>query len=100
MRIDSTRCLFSPQSASFHSSDEIDWPENIIPIFQPSKAPELNPIERFWEYIKAPLRWENHETLSQLWERIQEILGQLTLETVRSLTGWDFIVDAVFSAAS
>ncbi|MBW4610012.1 MAG: transposase [Hassallia sp. WJT32-NPBG1] len=30
-------------------------PENIIPIFQPPHSPELNPIERFWEFIKSKL---------------------------------------------
>ena len=92
--------LFSSTVASFHTSYEIDWPENIIPIFQPAKAPELNPIERFWEHVKAALRWENYEKIQQQWERIQEILAQLTLETVRSLTGWDFIVNAILSSAS
>jgi hypothetical protein len=32
----------------FHQADELDWPENIIPIFQPPHSPELNPLERFW----------------------------------------------------
>jgi transposase len=86
--------------ASFHCSKQVDWPENIIPILQPAHAPELNPIERFWQYIKYPLRWQNFKNLEQLWRRIQEILGQLTTEIVRSLTGWDFIVNAVLSATS
>ncbi len=28
---------------SFHRAEALDWPENIIPIFQPSHSPELNP---------------------------------------------------------
>lgn len=32
---------------SFHRSLALDYPENIIPIFQPANSPELNPIERF-----------------------------------------------------
>ena len=32
---------------SFHRAKLLDYPENIIPIFQPSHCPELNPIERF-----------------------------------------------------
>ncbi len=39
----------------FHQADELDWPENIIPIFQPPHSPELNPIEQFWELLKAKL---------------------------------------------
>ncbi|WP_445305610.1 transposase [Microcoleus sp. herbarium2] len=25
----------------------------------PAHSPELNPIERLWEYLKAQLHWEN-----------------------------------------
>jgi DDE superfamily endonuclease len=40
---------------SFHTIKTLDCPENIIPIFQPPHSPELNPIERFWEFLKSKL---------------------------------------------
>jgi hypothetical protein len=52
--------------AKFHLSRQLDWPENLIPICQPAHCPELNPIERLWEYIKAQLRWDNCLNLDQL----------------------------------
>jgi transposase len=27
-------------------------PENITPIFLPSRAPELNPVENIWQYLR------------------------------------------------
>ena len=27
-------------------------PENITPIFLPSRAPELNPVENVWQYLR------------------------------------------------
>jgi transposase len=27
-------------------------PNNITPIFVPSRAPELNPVENFWQYLR------------------------------------------------
>ena len=28
-------------------------PDNITPIFLPSRAPELNPVENIWQYLRA-----------------------------------------------
>ncbi|WP_442949375.1 transposase [Nostoc sp.] len=30
----------------------INWPENIISLAQPPHSPELNPIERLWQFLK------------------------------------------------
>lgn len=86
--------------ASFHHTRNVDWPENIIPIFQPAHSPELNPIERFWEHLKAELHWQNCSTLNQLRDRLGEIIERLTPKEVNSLTGWDFIITAVLSSSS
>ena len=32
---------------------KLDMPENITPIFLPSRAPELNPVENIWQYLRA-----------------------------------------------
>ena len=84
----------------FHSAGALDWPENIIPIFQPAHSPELNPIERLWEHLKAQLRWENCQSLKQLRLRLTDELKQLTPELIASLTGWEFITTAVLSLSS
>jgi transposase len=85
--------------ASAHRAKEIDWPENIIPLFQPAYTPEVNPIERFWKHLKTPLQWETFKNLKALRQRVQAVLSEITAEVIRSLTGWDFITDAVLSAA-
>lgn len=41
--------LLQMDRAPVHMSSAIRWPENIIPLAQPPHAPELNPIERFWQ---------------------------------------------------
>ena len=35
--------------AGWHTTGELDVPENITPIFLPSRAPELNPVENVWQ---------------------------------------------------
>ncbi len=85
-------------NASFHQN--IDFPENIIPIFQPPYSPELNPIERFWQQFKQQLRWENCQTLEELQQKVSDILHKFDQVAIASLTGWDYLIDAVLSATS
>ena len=39
--------------AGWHTTDKLDVPRNITPIFLPSRAPELNPVENIWQYLRA-----------------------------------------------
>ena len=85
---------------SFHTVKTLDCPENIIPIFQPPHSPELNPIERFWEFLKSKLKWENFKTLTQLREKLTSVLEAITPDVIISLTSYDHILEALFSASS
>jgi transposase len=85
-------------NASFHKN--VDFPENIIPIFQPPYSPELNPIERFWEYFKRELSWENCKNLKELQLRVSEILLKIDQVAISSLTGWNYLISAILEATS
>jgi transposase len=39
--------------AGWHTTGNLDLPENITPIFLPSRAPELNPVENVWQYPRS-----------------------------------------------
>jgi DDE superfamily endonuclease len=39
--------------AGWHTTSALDVPENITPILLPSRAPELNPVENIWQYLRA-----------------------------------------------
>ncbi len=39
--------------AGWHATSKLDVPDNITPIFLPSRAPELNPVENIWQYLRA-----------------------------------------------
>ncbi len=84
---------------SFHQIKSLDWPENIIPIFQPPHSPELNPIERVWQWLKRQLQWENCVSLVELRQKLSDLLEGITPERIISLTSYDFILEALFSAA-
>ena len=86
--------------APAHTSCGINWPENIIPLLQPPHYPQLNPIERLWHFLKKPLKNELFSSLQDLRERIQQLFEQLTFEQVISISSYNFILEALFYAAS
>jgi len=64
-------------------------------LFQPPYCPELNPIERLWEHLKADLKWASFPTLAQLQTKVDQLLAELTPEVVASITGYSFILNAL-----
>ena len=38
--------------AGWHTSPALELPQNITPVCLPSYAPELNPTENIWEYLR------------------------------------------------
>ncbi len=61
----------------FYTSKDLVVPENVILVFQPPYCPELNPIERLWEHLKADLKWTSFKTLEQLQVKVNQLLAQL-----------------------
>ncbi|WP_460200336.1 transposase [Scytonema sp. NUACC21] len=58
--------ILQVDQAPAHTSSAIRWPENIIPLYQPPSAPELNPIERLWQLLKKPLKNQLFSSLQTL----------------------------------
>lgn len=79
-------------NAPSHTSEEIEIPENIILLFQPPYCPQVNPIERLWEYIKNFLAWELPSNLEELRHKVDDILSSLTNQIIGFLTGWSWIL--------
>ena len=87
--------ILQVDNGRFHTSKDLIVPENIILLFQPPYCPELNPIERLWEHLKANLKWASFKTLAQLQTKVDQLLGELTPEIVASVTGYSFILNAL-----
>lgn len=79
-------------NGGFHSSLNLNIPENVILLFQPAYSPEVNPIERLWGYIKEQLKWLRFDGIEELREALQKELKNLTNEVIASLTGYPFIL--------
>lgn len=79
----------------FHKAKRLRIPDNVILLFQPPYCPELNPIERLWEYLKQDLKWELFSDLQHLQDKVDELIDALTPQQVASVTGYSFILDAL-----
>lgn len=53
--------------AGWHTTGALDMPKNIIPIFLPPRAPELNPVENIWQFMRdnwlSNRIFEDYETI-------------------------------------
>ncbi len=87
--------ILQVDNGRFHTSQDLVVPENVILLFQPPYCPELNPIERLWQHLKADLKWTFFKTLDQLQAKVDQLLTQLVPDMIASVTGYSFILDAL-----
>lgn len=89
-----TMNLLQLDQAGAHIASWIRWPENVLPILQPSHSPELNPVERLWQDLRKHFKGLNFQTITQLEEALFKQINQFS-ETIQSLTGYSYILDAL-----
>lgn len=82
-------------NGSFHKAETLQIPDNIILLFQPARSPELNPIERVWEHLKSFLQWGWFINLEELRVKVRKILSSFSEKVIASLTGWEYILQAL-----
>ena len=61
--------------AGWHITSKLDVPENITPIFLPSRAPELNPVENVWQYLRQ--NWISKHLLRKLRRHCRRCLRRM-----------------------
>jgi transposase len=72
--------------AGWHRSAELKVPSNIELVYLPPYSPELNPVERFWQYLKnKTIKNVIFETLEELEKCICMFFRKVTLEETRSI---------------
>lgn len=84
--LDNSRC---------HTARDLCIPANVLLLFQPPYAPEVNPAERVWEYLKTDLAWQRFATLDALQDEIVRIVTDYDEPTLQSLSAYPYIVDAI-----
>ena len=85
--------LLSVDGASWHRTKNLVLPENIRLFFIPPATPEMNPIEQIWKEIrKRGFRNEIFKNLDKVILRLCETICSLSNDTVKSITGRDWIL--------
>jgi transposase len=87
--------ILQVDNAPAHIAEEIDIPDNVILFVQPPYCPEVNPIERLWEYLKEFLAWECFESLDHLRTKVDNLLNSLSQDVIASLTGWSSLLQSL-----
>lgn len=87
------RILLVCDGAAWHKAKHLEIPENILFIFLPPATPEMNPIEQIWKEIrKRGFRNEIFQTLDKVIDRLCDTICSITHDTVKSITGRDWIL--------
>ncbi len=89
--VDNSRC---------HTARDLRIPPNVILLFQPPYAPEVNPAERVWAALKDALAWECFADLAALQARVIDIIQPWDAIMLHSLTAYPFLMDAINALCS
>ena len=86
--------LLALDNGRFHQAKSLEIPQNIVLLFLPPYAPELSPMERLWQDIKAKLFSQTYETLAARQAKVTEILAGYSDATIAKITGFAYFIKA------
>lgn len=78
--------------AGWHKSAELVIPENIKILYLPAYSPELNPIERLWQYIKDNvLKNKVYDNLTILENTVCEFYKTISQDVIKSVCNVNYM---------
>lgn len=85
--------LLVADAAAWHKSKTMQIPQNIEIFSLPPYTPEMNPIEQIWKELRGQgFKNEIFKTLDKVVDRLCDTICLLTPETIKSITGRDWIL--------
>lgn len=84
-------------NAAFHSSKDVQLPENIILIPIPPYCPELNPAEKMWQWFKSKISMKIYKSLDELEDKLVELIKDTDNQKVKRITSYQYIVNGFYS---
>lgn len=85
--------LLCCDNAGWHKSKKLIVPENIELFRIPPYTPEMNPIEQIWKELRqVGFRNEIFSSLEKVVDRLCTTIKNLTNDTVKSITGRQWIL--------
>jgi len=90
-------CIMILDNGAFHKAKKLQIPSNMALLFLPPYAPEINPIERLWQDIKERISFPLFKHLNHLRDTVAEILKRYSPQKIASLTGYQYLIEAVYA---
>jgi putative transposase len=85
--------LLAVDRASWHTTGNLNLPDNIQFFFLPPATPEMNPIEQIWKELRSiGFCNEIFATLEKVVDRLCETIQSLTHSTIKSITGREWVL--------
>ena len=86
------RVVLQLDQAGWHGPDNLDLPDGVRLVFQPSHSPELQPAEHLWAFVDEPLVNIHFETIDDLEQvvstRCVELMRQQDMIRASALFHW------------
>ena len=85
-------------NAGFHSTKNIEIPDNIYLLRIPPYNPELTPCEQIWQYIKNRFKNQRFETMEKLKQWLHKTVNQMESKTIKSITSNHHYLNVLYAA--
>jgi len=86
------RCFLVMDQAGWHSSADLRLPPNIEPVYLPPHSPELNPVERLWDWLKRnTIRNQFFQTLDEVMDSVEDYMRNATAPILKSMCGCTYL---------
>jgi len=88
----SKKIVIVMDGAAWHQSNGLLVTDNIRNIILPPYSPELNPVEKFWQYIKdKTIKNKVFDNLDLLEDAIADFFNTITLDNIKTICNVTYI---------
>jgi hypothetical protein len=102
-RLGGRRCILIMDRAGWHVPKDLDVPPNIRIVLLPPYSPELNPVERLWQWPKLRVRSRKrpkrhavrnrlHLTLESVEDALESCMRETAAEFFRGICRCDYLL--------
>jgi len=84
-------------NAGFHSTKDMEIPQNIKLLRIPPYTPELNPCEQVWAYIKKRFKNKIYENFQDVKDSLKQFVENMSQETIKSIVGNKHYLNAFYT---
>jgi len=80
-------------NGAFHKAKRLTIPENIVCIFLPPYAPELNPAEKIWWLLKQEFICKNFDNIDELGKHLNSIITEkLNPKIIKTICSFQYLL--------